>query len=200
MTPRTALSITGVLIALLLTSQNAFGYIHFSPMTLKKMCAESFEIRALKVTKYDKEKGVIVFDLKEALKTKGSKIDSFKHAIRVDDNGVKPIFDWVANGKLAVMFSIEAERPDRSIGLGYVFIDEYCYTVYFNDADKCWSLMRAEPHMSACYFGSAEKLQKLAKDVLAGKEVTIPVKAIAAKVDPKIRFKEINDYLEKYQK
>jgi hypothetical protein len=48
-----------VLVALVAT--RAVGYIHFPPMTLPKMCQESHHIRALKVEKFDKQKGVVVF-------------------------------------------------------------------------------------------------------------------------------------------
>jgi hypothetical protein len=57
--------------------------------------------------------------------------------------------------------------------------------------------------MSACYHGSAEQLQKLARDVLDGKEVTVPVKAPASpesKEDREKRIKDVTDILNKNRK
>jgi hypothetical protein len=57
-----------------------------------------------------------------------------------------------------------------------------------------------EPGMSACYYGSAERLQKLAKDVLDGKEVEAPVKEPAtpeSKEDQEKRRNEVSDIIKK---
>lgn len=181
----------------ILSTTVANGYIHFPPMTLPKMCKDSHQIRVLKVTKFDKEKGVIVFAASDSLKGEKSQITAFKHAIRIDAEGVKPIFEWAEVGKTAVMFSIESKPNFAPKGIGYVFIDKYCYSVDYNDGGKFWLLIRAEPDMSACFHGSVEKLQATVTAILEGKEVKVPVKEPATKEDRDKRYKEVNEILKK---
>jgi hypothetical protein len=171
----------------------AGAYIHFPPMTAQKMCKQSHHIRLLKVTKHDKEKGVIVFEVAETLKGEKSRITSFQHVLRADAEGVQPVLDWIADGKTAVMFTIEG----GAIACGYVFIDEYCYSVDYNRAGKFWLVIRGEPGLSACYHGSTEELRKAVKDILAGKDVKVPTKDPAAKEDREKRNKQVNDVLKK---
>jgi hypothetical protein len=154
-----------------LTVSTSVGYIHFPPPTMHKMCKMSSNIRVLAVKKYDKEKGRIVYDEVEALKGKTPKGMSFKHAIRTDAAETKPISDWVGNGKRAVMFTIE----NGEMACGYVFIDRFCYSVDYNRKGDFWLLVRVYPEMSACFHGSVETLQKVARDLLDGKEVKVPV-------------------------
>jgi hypothetical protein len=57
--------------------------------------------------------------------------------------------------------------------------------------------------MSACYHGSAEQLRKIAKDILDGKDVKVPVKEPSAppsKEEQKKRFEEVNEQLIKNRK
>jgi len=189
----------GVVLAMALVVPGAIAYIHFPPMTLPKMCKTSTHIRVLGVKKYDKEKGVVLFDVVETLKGDKSQVTSFKHALRTDAAGVKPILDWLGREKRAVMFSIEG----GDIACGYVFIDEYCYSVDYNRKGEYWLMIRADPQMSACYHGSAEELQKVTKDILAGRDVKVPVKPPAAppsKDEQKKRYDEVNDILTKNRK
>jgi hypothetical protein len=172
----------------------AVAYIHFPPMTLQNMCKTSKHVRVLSVKKFDKEKGIIVFDEAESLKGPKSQTKSFKHVMRTDAEGVKPILDWLGNGKRAVMFWIEG----GDIACGYVFLDDYCYSVDYNKRGEYWQMLRADPQMSACYDGSAEQLQQLTKDILDGKEVKVPVKERKepiSKEEQKKRADEVNDVL-----
>src|SRR5262249_34153620 len=147
--------LVGAVLVMALVVPGALAYIHFPPMTLHKMCKTSTHIRVLSVKKYDKEKGVILFDAVETMKGEKSQTKSFKHALRTDAEGVKPILDWVGDGKRAVMFWIEG----GGIACAYVFLDEYCYSVDYNRQGEYWLMIRADPQMSACYHGSAERLQ-----------------------------------------
>jgi hypothetical protein len=106
---------------------------------------------------------------------------------------VKPILDWLGDGKKAVFFTIEA----GNIACGYVFIDEFCYSVDYNTRGDYWAFIRADPQMAACYFGSAEKLPALAKDLLAGKDVAVPTKDLKppTKEEKEKRANEVNDVL-----
>src|SRR5262245_37175308 len=120
MSLRVAVRLAGVVLVMALAVPAALGYIHFPPMTLPKMCKISHQIRVLKVAKHDRDKGVIVFEVARLLKGDRSQITSFKHVIRTNIEGVKPILDWVKDGKSAVMFSVESKPGGATRALGYV--------------------------------------------------------------------------------
>jgi hypothetical protein len=179
-----------------LAASPSVGYIHFPPATMPKMCKQSTNIRVLGVKKHDKENGVVVYEVIETLKGENPMDMSFKHAIRKDADGVKPIYDWVGDGKRAVMFTIEG----NGIACGYVFIDEFCYSVDYNQKGDFWLLIRVDPEMSACFHGSVEQLQKVAKDLLNGKDVKVPVKEETKPLTLKEREKQaegLNEILKK---
>jgi hypothetical protein len=199
MSARITVRLVGAALVLALAAPVAVGYIHFPPMTLQKMCKTATHIRVLSVKKYDRKKGVIVFEVVKDLKGQNPRITTFRHAVRTDAEGVKPILDWVGAGKRAVMFSIEADpRGTGVMACGYVFIDDYCYSVDYNRRGEYWLLIRAEPNLSACYHGSAEQLQRLARDILDDKDVKVPVKEPASPVSREARekrIKEVSDVL-----
>jgi hypothetical protein len=190
-----AIRIGSALTFVALFAATAPGYIHVPPMTLAKMCKVSHQIRALKVDKFNKEKGGIVFECAETIKDGKSKITSFKLFVRTEATGTKPILDWVKEGKQAVMFSIEGQNRGAMRAIAYVFIDDYCFSADHNAEGKFWLVLRGEPGMSACYHGPVEKLRGLVKDVLDGKEVKVPVKGPDVKEDRDKRNKEVNDAL-----
>src|SRR5581483_3913589 len=99
--------VAGVVMVAAVAAIPAGGYIHFPPTTLPKMCEQSRAIRMLTVKKHNREKGVIVFEATETLKGKTPDGTLFKHVVGKEDKGTKPILDWVADGKQAVMFTIE---------------------------------------------------------------------------------------------
>lgn len=167
---RTLATLAGAVTAVV--AAPAAGYIHFPPPTLPKMCQQSIAIRVLTVKKHDKDRGVIVYEAAETLKGKAPDGMSFKHALG-RDKGTKPILDWVADGKQAVMFTIEGAE----IACGYVFIDAFCYSVDYNKKGDFWLLIRVDPEMAATFHGTVETLRTVTKDVLAGKEVKVPVDA-----------------------
>ena len=162
----------GAAILLGLSTPASFGYIHFPPATLPKMCKDSMNIRVLRVAKFDAESGVIVYEVVESLKGQERKGMSFRHSIPKGTAGSAPIFDWVGVSKRAMCFTLEG----KSVALGYVFIDEFCYSVDYNIKGDFWLLIRVDPELAATYFGTAEKLVTVAKDLLAGKDVKVPVK------------------------
>jgi hypothetical protein len=184
---RTRILFHSFLLVLVLVASSAVGYIHFPPATLPKMCKQSTSIRVLTVKKHDKEAGGIVYEVVETLKGETPKGMSFRHAIRKDFAGVKPIFDWVADGKRAVMFTIEG----GAIACGYVFIDKFCYSVDYNRQGDFWLLIRVDPEMAACFHGSVETLQTVTRDLLAGKEVPVPVDESVKTVPLQERQKQV---------
>jgi hypothetical protein len=168
---RKLLPFVGIVLALAMIASRSAGYIHFPPPTMQKMCKQSTNIRVLAVKKHDKEKRVIIYEVIDTLKGKNPKGMSFKHALGKNADGARPILDWVEDGKRAVMFTIEG----GPIKCGYVFIDKFCYSVDYNRKGDFWLLIRVDPEMSACFHGSVEELQKVTKDLLAGKDVNVPV-------------------------
>ena len=188
----------------------ASAYMEYPPTTMEKLC-KSPRIRLLKVTKFDRDKGVVIFELVENLNSPKDKVKSqlaenipgpddkvrsFRHAIPTDSDRGKPFLGWAAKDKTAVMFTIETGGPVVSErACGYVFIDENCYSVVYNKAGDYWAFIRAEPQMSACFFGTVDELSKIVKDVLAGKDVKVPTKEPAAKTDFKTRSKEVFEAL-----
>jgi hypothetical protein len=199
MRTRVTIRLIGVALLLALAASSTVGYIHFPPTTLPKMCKVATHIRVLSVKKFDKEKRIILFEVVETLKGENKRITSFRHVLRADAERVKPIRDWVGEGKRAVAFTIESP----TLACGYVFIDDYCYSVDYNTDGQYWLLIRAEPALSACYHGSAKQLRKLAKDILEGKDVKVPVKETTAppsKEDEEKRRKEVNDVFKKNRK
>jgi hypothetical protein len=173
MSTREQLRFVGVVLVMAVVASTSNGYIHFPPVTMPKMCEHSQAIRVLTVKKHDKEKGVIVFEVTETLKGKTPDGTMFKHVIGKEDKGTKAIFDWVADGKKAMMFTIETGA--NGIACGYVFIDKYCYSIDRSGTGEFWLLIRTDPEMAATFFGTVETLQKISKDLLAGKDVKVPV-------------------------
>ena len=186
------------LLLTLAVNLGAFAYIDFPPMTLKKMCEISHHVQLLTVEKSSQENGVIIFRMTESLKGRNSRITSFKHAIPPGHSDSKPVLEWMGEEKSAVMFFIEATSGTEA--LGYVFIDQSCYSVIYNVRENLWRFIRAEPNMSACYHGSVEQLQKLVKDSLAGKKFEVPVKKPETKEDADKRRKEVNEILKRNRK
>ena len=173
MRTRLLASFTAVILVTVIAVTPVGGYIHFPPPTMPKLCEQSRAVRVLTVKKHDKEKGVILFEATETLKGKTPDGTTFKHVIGKYDKAKKPIFDWMADGKQAMMFTIETGAT--GIACGYVFIDKYCYSVDRNGTGEFWLLIRVDPEMAATFFGTVETLQKITKDVLAGKDVKVPV-------------------------
>jgi hypothetical protein len=196
---RSLARMVGVVLVAVLLAAPAGAYIHFPPTTMPKMCKQSTAVRVLTVKKHDKEKGVIVYELDETLKGEKPKTTTFKHVIPKDAGGTKPIFDWVADGKKAVMFTIEG----GAIACGYVFLDKFCYSVDHNRKGDFWLLIRVDPEMAACFHGSVETLQQVTKDLLAGKDVKVPVDESVKALTNKEREKlapALNDILTKNRK
>ena len=165
----------------------AVAYIHFPPLTMSKMCQQSIAIRVLTVKKHDKEKGVIIFEATETLKGKTPDGASFKHVIGKETAKTKPIFDWLADGKRAMMFTIEGGE----FACGYVFIDRFCYSVDLNRKAGFWLLIRVDPDMAATFHGPVESLAKATKDILAGKEVKLPVDESVKRLSLEERQKQV---------
>jgi hypothetical protein len=177
----------GTVLVIAVIVSTAVGYIHFPPSTMSKMCQQSKAIRVLKVKKHSKEKGVIVFEVTETLKGTTPRGTSLKQVIGKETKDTKPIFDWVADGKLAMMFTIEG----GAIACGYVFIDNFCYSVDHNRRADFWLLIRTDPEMAATFHGTTATLLKVTQDLLANKDVRVPVDKSVKPVSVEERRKRV---------
>ena len=97
---------------------------------------------------------------------------SFKHVIGKETKETKPIFDWVADGKQAVMFTIEGGRHRLRVRL-------HRQVLLLGRLQRDGGLLAPDPRRSRdggrASTGSVETLQKVTNDLLAGKEVKVPV-------------------------
>src|SRR5262245_14805575 len=110
MTTRCRKCFAVVALAALAMPSGTSAYMEYPPTTIGKLC-KSPRIRLLKVTKFDKDKGVVIFELVENLNSpkdkvrsqlvenipgSDDKVRSFRHAIPTDNDGGKPILGWAA--------------------------------------------------------------------------------------------------------
>lgn len=181
---RTALPLCALLFA-----SPALSYVHVPPQTLAKLCADSRQIRALKVKSRQVEKGAVVFEVADALRDKEkSSIASFRLLVRPDAAQAKAALDRLAPGSTAVLFSQEDGDGKRARGFGYVFLDEFVFSVDYNAQAELWLYLRPEPNLSLAYSGPARELPALTKAILAGKKnVKVPTKAPAKEDDLSLR-------------
>jgi hypothetical protein len=196
MRTRKGLPIAGVALAMALVASPSAGYIHFPPPTLRQMCKQSTNVLVLTVKKHDKGRGVIVIEATETFKGENRKGMSFRHVIGKAARGTGPVLDWVGDGKQAVMFTIE----NGTIACGYVFLDKFCYSVDYNKAEDFWLLIRVDPEMRACFHGTVKTLRRVTKNLLDGKDVTVPVDESARPLSLEERRKRapaLNEILKK---
>lgn len=198
--PRTAVRLACAGLVLALAALSAAAYIHLPPMQLPSLCKDTRQIRLLKIEKLDKDKGIIIFEVAQSLKGEKSSVTRIRHVIRTDSAGAKPVLDWAEPGKQAVMFSVTSRLGKWAEQCAFVFIDDYCYSVSSNTEGEQWLMLRGEPGMSACYYGSVEQLQALVKEILAGKEVKVPIKDLDVKENSDKRTKEITDVMVQNEK
>jgi len=183
----------------IVAASSAWGYIHVPPPTLKKMCDDSGSIRVLAVAACDKDRGVVTFDVGEAILAPKSGVASFRLVVRPDAPGAQTTLESLAAGKGVVLFTCEGDSGKNTRALGYAFTDAGCYSVDYNAEGEFWLFLRAEPQMSACFHGTAKELAGLVKAIRDGKEVDVPTKAPAEKVDHKSRVRQVEDAINKNQ-
>jgi hypothetical protein len=58
---------SAAVLAVAAAASPAAGYIHFPPADLPGLCRQSHPVRVLTVRKFDREKGVLVFEATETL-------------------------------------------------------------------------------------------------------------------------------------
>jgi hypothetical protein len=163
---------------LVLVPGPAAGYIDFPPPTLGALCERSANIHVLRVEKVNAQKGVILFTCVEVLKGKPD-FTAAKHVVAPKLDGAKIIFDWAAEGKTAVLFTITGPGYTPGLpgsGAAHACIDGYWYSLVYesNGAGKCWIATRGTPGLLTRYSGPADQLRQAVAEILRGKEVVVP--------------------------
>lgn len=167
-------SLLMMLAVLVVGHRPAAGYFDFPPPTLGALCHESHNIYVLRVEKVSPDNGVIVFKVAEQLK--GKHPAAVKLVVGEKVEGSKAVRDWAAEGKTAVLFTINGKDHDdgRELAYGHVCIDQAWYTVGNYSGLKCWSVTKMEPRLLPRYCGSPDKLRDAVAGILDGKEVVVP--------------------------
>lgn len=156
--------------SVLLWSCAARAYVdHFQLYTLRAVIEQSSEIAVLRVEKVSRSKGVIVLSRVADLKGRFA-AGSIHHHIA---GGFRPrepqlILNWAEPGRIVVAFS-NGKRCQICAGT-------FWYEVGENDgATGWWSLTHLQSILCYAYYGSAERLRASVAQMLAGKEIIIPV-------------------------
>ena len=174
-------SAVGLLAALVfLQPPSAHGLIDtFRPETLGGTCERVQSITVLRVTRFDKDRHIILYEVVKNLKGEFPR-DRLRQAARDanEPHEMKHLMDWVAEGKTAVAFRYE-NRVALCTGDQWSVCDQEPP----KDEKEPYTLngTRTEPWFNGVYFGDADKLVEAVKDMLAGKEVVVPVMPRAAR-------------------
>ena len=159
-------------LALCVVLRPAEGYIDaFRPASLGEVCARADSVTVMKVDKFSKEKGVIIYrkvkDLKGAFPR-----DDFREVLSKAhlEGDRKHRLDWVAEGKTVLVFRYE-NRVAVCIGDHWSVGDQ----APPKDKEEVYTMAtRTEPFFLQSYCGDAKKLLPAVTDLLAGKEVVVP--------------------------
>lgn len=149
------------------------GYIDaYRPETLGSVCQRATSISIIKVEKFSKEKGVILYKKVKDLKGVCPR-DSFREVLSSAHEAAERehYLQWVGEGKLAVLFRHEDRQ---AIGIGEQWT--VCDGAPPRDPEEVWTVgTRTEPWFLKNFCGDSADLARAVEDLLAGKEVTVPV-------------------------
>lgn len=184
----------GLLIAV--CAPAARGYITNPVPTLGVLCNSTY-ITVVRVEKVSKERGVIIYKKMHDLKGKYPR-DTIRHVfdlkntpahkgqgdvpVRPNEKDWKYAVQWAEVGKTAVVFSL---KYDPYGDFGHTYIDGCWYATMCPQRDwDLWYSIYADPALlSRWHCGKPDELVAALKDVLAGKEVIVPVLAGGSRDD-----------------
>ncbi len=143
----------------------AFGYVE-APMSLGSVIQQSTAICSMVVTKVDQTNNIIIFQKVADLKGKHPQ-DTIKH--NIGRGGLRAgewqeIMKWAEVGKPAVFFH-NGSASETYLGVTW-------YQAYPNG--EWWGMSHGEPFLLRSYSGKVDKLSSVVKDIVAGKETTVP--------------------------
>lgn len=177
-TARRLSNVAPVLLAFLTAALNeprsASAFIDvFRPETLGSTCERAQSITVLRVTKFDRDKHIILYEVVKNLKGEFPR-DRLRQ-VAGDANEPperKHLMEWVSEGKTAVAFRYE-NRVAICTGDQWSVGDQ----APPKEEKEPYTLngTRTEPWYNGVYFGDADKLAAAVADILAGKEVVVPL-------------------------
>lgn len=147
----------------------AFIDVH-RPETLGALCGRAQSISVFRVTRFNKEKGVIFFEKVKDLKGKFPR-DTLRQVVGAANSEAerKRLADWMEEGRQVIIFRYE-NRQAISTGNQYSVCDAGAPT----DEKELWSIVtRTEPFYLQSYCGDIETLLAAVAQILDGKEVVV---------------------------
>ena len=150
----------------------AEGYIDaFRPASLGEVCARADSVTVMKVDKFSKEKGVVIFRKVNDLKGKFPR-DEFREVLGKAhlEGERKRYLAWVGEGKTVLVFRYE-NRVALCIGDQWSVGDQ----APPKDAADVYTMnTRTEPFFLQSFCGDGKKLLPAVTALLAGKAVVVP--------------------------
>jgi hypothetical protein len=186
-----------LLLLFLVPTSTAKGYITVPVQTLGAALAESTYVTVMKVEKFDREKGLIVYNKVKDLKGKYPR-DKVRHLFRLKDTpahkgqGDVPVrpneidwnyaLKWVEEGKIAVVFS---RKYDPYGVFGHAYIDGLWYAMMCpaEDWDLWYAIYSDGNLLSQWYAGKPADLPPAIETMLAGRQAYVPVLGKGTKAD-----------------
>jgi hypothetical protein len=142
------------------------GYIGGPPATLGMMCWWSTHVMVVRLEKFDREKGVLLFRKVQDLKGRWP-TDVVKQAVPLTLPDRGHILQWAEAGKETMMFCIDSYK------WSHTYVDGLWYAS--NTADwNAWYVSHPEPILLRTWSGRSERLISSAKAIVGGKEVVAP--------------------------
>lgn len=168
---------------------SAQAYITAPVTTLGSAVADSTYVTVVRVEKFSREKGVILYTKVRDLKGKYPK-DTLKHVfslketpqhkgsgdvpVRPDEKDWKYALQWAEEGKTAVMFTRKYDPYGDS---GHTYIDGCWYATMCPPRDwEFWYAIYADPNLlSRWHAGTPAQLIPAVEAIVAGHDAVVPV-------------------------
>lgn len=172
------------------TASHSHAYITSPVQTLGQLCNSTY-ITVVRIEKVNKEKGIIIYRKVSDLKGKYPR-ETIRHVfdlkntpahkgsgdvpVRPDEKDWKHAIAWAEPGKTAVVFAL---KYDPYGDFGHTYIDGLWYATMCpqRDWDLWYAIYADSALLGRWHCGTPDRLAAGIKDVLAGKEVVLPVLA-----------------------
>ncbi|MFQ3593313.1 MAG: HEAT repeat domain-containing protein [Gemmataceae bacterium] len=187
----------GLLGGLCLVGQPAHAYITFPVQTLGAALTDSDHVTLVKLDKFDREKGILVFTKVRDLKGKYP-LNRMRHVFKLKDTpqhkglGAVPVkpdeTDWsyalksAKEGNTAIVFS---KRYEPYGDFGHVYINGLWYATMCPERDwDLWYAIYSDPRLlSQWHAGTPEQLATAIDIMMTGRKAYVPVLGKGTKAD-----------------
>jgi hypothetical protein len=142
------------------------GYIGGPPATLGMMCWWSTHVMVVRLEKFDREKGVLLFRKVQDLKGRWP-TDQIRHAVPATLPDRAHILQWAEPGKQTVIFALENYK------WSHTYMDGLWYASVTTDW-QWWNVSHPEPILLRTWSGRSQRLVTSATAILGGKDVVAP--------------------------